>query len=181
MVGRLGTSADILITESVLGKVLETIDSMLLDSPLAGVGLDGEEVTDGQGTYYRIDGISDIAPIGLSLGSSEGGTEPTDDDLRTFKKLMDRGILMKVDVFAHQFSFYFVDDEVRDATVLFVERSYPDGVPAAHLLFGYVHLGHDVADHAFEEQMGRILEDRSQGCDPADVVIRFDVQDDGHI
>jgi hypothetical protein len=121
MVGRLGTSADILITESMLGKVLETIDSMLLESPLAGIGLDGEVVTDDQGSYYRIDGITDVAPIGLSIGSSEGGTEPTDDDLRTFKKMLDRGILLKVDIYAHQFSFYLVDEEVRDATVLFME------------------------------------------------------------
>jgi hypothetical protein len=32
MVGRLGTNADILISEAVLGRLLETMDSMLLDT-----------------------------------------------------------------------------------------------------------------------------------------------------
>ena len=153
MVGRLGTSADILITESLLGKLLETIDSMLLDAPLAGVGIGGELCSDTNGTYYRVEGISSDSPIGLCIGSEDGGTEPTDDDLMTFKRMMERGIMMKVDVFAHQFSFYMIGDEVEDATVLFVERSDPNGVSAAHILLGDVLPGHYVADDALEKQV----------------------------
>ena len=121
MVGRLGTKADVLMTESVLGRILETIDSMLLDSDNAGVLLGGQSVSDDNGRYYVIECIAQDSPVGICVGSSEGGLEPTDEDLALFKKNLDRGILMKADVFAHSFSLYKIGETVEDATVLFRE------------------------------------------------------------
>ena len=121
MVGRLGTHADILMTESVLGRILETMDSMLLDSDNAAVFLTGDECTDEDGRYFVVKGISDKDGLGLCLASSEGGTEPTESDISLFKRNVGTGIMMKVDVFSHQFSLYRIDDEIADATVLFTE------------------------------------------------------------
>ncbi len=121
MAGRLGTKADVLMTESVLGHILESIDSMLLEKDLAGVFLVGERISDASGDFVSVTGISDSGGIGLCVGSSQGGTEPTDDDLALLKQNIGSGILMKADVFAHQFSMYKVNDTVEDATVLFVE------------------------------------------------------------
>ncbi len=121
MVGRLGTRADVLMSESVLGHIIEVIDSMLLEKQLAGILLGGELCTDEEGDYVVIKGSTESDPIGICVGSSEGGTDPTDGDLALFKKNLGKGILMKVDVYAHQFSFYRISDDVEDATVLFVE------------------------------------------------------------
>jgi len=121
MVGRLGTNADILISESVLGRILETMDSMLLETDQAGVLLGGDLMDDGNGRYCIVRNITEGSPIGVCVASSEGGTEPSDSDLMLFKKHLNDGILMKVDVFAHQFSFYKISDTVEDATVLFQE------------------------------------------------------------
>ncbi len=121
MVGRMGVRADILITESVLGRILETVDSMLLDSPNAGVMLTGRSLEDDNGSYVVIEGLGDSEGLGICVASSEGGTDPTDEEISLLKNRMKAGILMKADVFAHQFSFYKVGDEVSDATVLFVE------------------------------------------------------------
>ena len=176
MVGRLGTHADILLSESILGGILESMDSMLIDSKQAGMLLGGTIETDEGGEYTLITDIRCESPIGICVASSEGGTEPSEDDLRLFRKKMQKGVLMKVDVYAHQFSFYKVDDAVEDATVLFVERSYPDRMASAHVLFGYSFPFHDVAHDAFEEKMSRILEDGTQGSDPADGFVLGDVQ-----
>ena len=121
MVGRLGTNADILISEAVLGRLLETMDSMLLDTDQAGVLLGGDLMDDENGRYFVVRNITEDSPIGVCVASSEGGTEPTETDLLLFKKHLADGILMKVDVFAHQFSFYKVSDTVEDAAVLFQE------------------------------------------------------------
>jgi len=121
MAGRLGTRSDIVMTESVLGKLLETMDSMLLESPLAGVMLSGNVHEDDNGAFTEIIGMSEESPVGLCVASSEGGTEPTDSDIILFKRNLECGILMKADVYAHQFSFYKVGDSVEDATVLFSE------------------------------------------------------------
>ncbi|MBE6528329.1 MAG: hypothetical protein E7Z64_04085 [Thermoplasmata archaeon] len=121
MVGRLGTHADILMTESVLGHILGMIDQMLIESPQAGLFFLGEVRSDDSGKFSVITGVSDSGGIGLCIGSSEGGTEPTEEDIGIFKSKVGSGILMKADVFAHQFSFYKVDESVEDATVLFTE------------------------------------------------------------
>ena len=121
MVDRLGTQADVLMTESVLGRILETIDSMLIEVPLAGVLLSGDCHVDDHGEYLIINGMTEEEGIGLCVGSSEGGIEPTDADLVLFKKKVGKGILMKVDVYAHQFSVFKINEEVEDATILFVE------------------------------------------------------------
>jgi len=121
MAGRLGTNADVLITESALGRILETIDSMLIESDNAGVLLGGEFSSDDNGEFFVIDGITEFSPVGLCVGSSEGGLEPSDQDLALFKRNMEKGILMKADVYAHSFSFYKIGDTVEDATVLFRE------------------------------------------------------------
>ena len=121
MVGRLGTNADILISESVLGRLLETMDSMLLDTDQAGVLIGGDPMEDATGRYFTVRGITEDSPIGICVASSEGGTEPSETDLMLFKKHLADGILMKVDVFAHQFSFYKVSEEIEDAKVLFQE------------------------------------------------------------
>ena len=121
MVGRLGTQADILMTESVLGRILETIDSMLLDGPLAGVMLSGEKLSDSEGSFYLISGLSDTSAVGMCFGSAEGGVEPTDEELAIFASKIGEGILMKADVFSHQFSVYRIAEEILDAKVLFVE------------------------------------------------------------
>jgi len=121
MVGRLGTRADIIISESVLGKLLETMDSMLIETDRAGVLLGGDTLMDGNGRYYFVKGIVETGPIGICVASSEGGTEPTEEDLILFKKNMSEGMMMKADIYAHQFSFYKVSDTVEDATVLFQE------------------------------------------------------------
>jgi len=121
MVGRLGTKADILITESVLGRILETVDSMLLETPLVGIMLSGDRMTDADGDFILIKGLGDEGNVGMCFSSSEGGIEPTDDELAIFKKKMCDGVLMKVDVFSHQFSMYKVGDCIGDAKVLFVE------------------------------------------------------------
>jgi hypothetical protein len=121
MVGRLGTNADILISESVLGRLLETMDSMLLDTDQAGVLIGGDPMEDSNGRYFAVRGITEESPIGICVASSEGGTEPSETDLMLFKKHLADGILMKVDVFAHQFSFYKVSEEIEDAKVLFQE------------------------------------------------------------
>ena len=121
MVDRLGTHADVLMTESVLGRILETIDSMLIDVPLAGVLLSGEYHNDESGSFTVVKGITEEDGIGLCVGSSEGGTEPSEGDLALFKKKVGKGILMKVDVYAHQFSMFKIGDEVEDATILFTE------------------------------------------------------------
>ena len=117
----MGTRTDIVLTESVLGKLLELMDSMLLESPSAGVLLSGHVLDDSQGQFTEITGAGQDGCVGLCVASSEGGTEPTDSDIALFKKHLDRGILMKVDVYAHQFSFYKIGDAVEDATVLFSE------------------------------------------------------------
>jgi hypothetical protein len=121
MVGRLGTHADILLTESVLGAIIESMDSMLLESNQAGILLGGRVEDDPNGRYTVITDILGNPPVGVCVASSEGGTEPSAEDLAVFKKNIDRGILMKVDVFAHQFSFYKVGDVLEDATVIFTE------------------------------------------------------------
>jgi len=121
MVGRLGTKADILISESVLGKLLETMDSMLMDTDHAGVLIGGEICEDDNGRYNVIKGIVTEGPIGICVASAEGGTEPSDTDTALFKKYLSEGILMKADVFAHQFSFYKISDSIEDAKVLFQE------------------------------------------------------------
>ena len=121
MANRLGTNADVLLTESILGKILETMDSMLLESDAAGIILTGDSSDDAQGRFMVIRGIGGEPAIGLCVASNEGGTEPSDNDLRMFKSKMQSGILMKVDVYAHQFSMYKVSDTVDDATVLFQE------------------------------------------------------------
>ena len=121
MAGRLGTNADVLITESALGRILETIESMLLESDNAGVLLGGERSSDGNGEFFVIENIVQDSPVGLCVGSSEGGLEPFDEDIALFKKNLDTGILMKADVFAHGFSFYKIGDSIENATVLFRE------------------------------------------------------------
>lgn len=121
MVGRLGTRADILISESVLGKILEAVDSMLIDADRAGVLLGGQVLEDDYGCYFFVNSVTDNDPIGICVASSEGGTEPTDEDLALFKGHISEGIMMKADVYAHQFSFYKIHETVEDATVLFRE------------------------------------------------------------
>jgi hypothetical protein len=121
MSGRLGTTTDILMTESVLSRLLELMDSMLLDTPMAGVVLSGIREHDDNGEYTVVEGIDGPEAVGICIGSSEGGTVPSDEDVGMLKNRMQQGILMKVDVFAHQFSFYKISDEIEDATVLFVE------------------------------------------------------------
>lgn len=121
MADRLGTNADVLLTESVLGMILETMDSMLLESDAVGILLTGDRSDDSQGSFTVIRGMGGEPAIGLCVASGEGGTEPSENDLRLFKSKMQSGILMKVDVYAHQFSMYKVSDTVDDATVLFQE------------------------------------------------------------
>jgi hypothetical protein len=121
MVGRLGTQADVLMTESVLGRILETIDSMLLDGPLAGVMLSGERLSDADGSFTLITGLTDSDAVGMCFGSSEGGTEPTDEELSIFRAKVGDGILMKADVYSHQFSMYKISEELEDAKILFLE------------------------------------------------------------
>ena len=121
MVGRLGTRADILISESVLGKILETVDSMLIEADRVGILLGGEILEDENGCYYFVKSVTDNGPIGICVASSEGGTEPTEEELALFKDHMKDGVMMKADVYAHQFSFYKIRDTVEDATVLFQE------------------------------------------------------------
>ena len=121
MVGRLGTCADILISESVLGKILEAVDSMLIEADRAGVLLGGEALEDDHGYYFFVNSVTNDGPIGICVASSEGGTEPTDEDLALFKGKMSKGIMMKADVYAHQFSFYKISETVEDATVLIQE------------------------------------------------------------
>jgi len=94
---------------------------MLTDKPSAGIILSGEVLSDAHGQYFCIKSISDSDPVALCVGSEDGGTEPSDTDLVLFKKYLDRGILMKVDVFAHEFSFYKIGDTVDDAVALFIE------------------------------------------------------------
>ena len=180
MAGRLGIRADIILNEAVLGRILETMDSMLIEKQQAGIVLSGSTQSDDGGDYTLITAIGEDSPVGICVASSEGGTEPTDEELGLFKSILSEGILMKVDVYAHQFSFYAVGDTVEDATVLFSERSDPNRVPVAHLLFGDAFLLHDVAYDTFEEQVGRILEDRSQRSDSAGLIIvdRFQGYDD---
>ena len=121
MVGRLGTGADVVMTESVLSSIIDAMDSMLLESPMAGVLLDGERMSDEHGEFFHIKGMCQQSSIGVCVASSEGGLEPSDEDLALLKKHMSAGILMKADVYAHQFSLYKVTDKVEDATVLFIE------------------------------------------------------------
>ena len=121
MAGRLGTEADIVISESVLGNLLEAMDSMLLDSPSAGVFIDGEAIDDEKGRFVHVKGMCQKDGIGICVATSEGGLEPTDEEVSLLKRNMPEGILMKVDVFAHQFSFYKISDSIQDETVLFSE------------------------------------------------------------
>ncbi|AMK13279.1 hypothetical protein AUP07_0221 [methanogenic archaeon mixed culture ISO4-G1] len=121
MVGRLGTSADVVMSESVLSSILDTMDSMLIESPMAGVLLDGDRLSDGNGEFFHIKGMCQQSSVGVCVASSEGGLEPTDADLALLKKHMPAGIMMKADVYAHQFSLYKVTDKVEDATVVFIE------------------------------------------------------------
>ncbi|MBE6524017.1 MAG: hypothetical protein E7Z65_03985 [Thermoplasmata archaeon] len=121
MVGRLGTQADVLMTESILGRILETIDSMLLEGPLAGIMLSGERLSDADGDFTLITGMTDSDTVGMCFGSSEGGIEPTDDEISIFRAKVGDGIMMKADVYSHQFSLYKISEELRDAKVLFLE------------------------------------------------------------
>jgi len=121
MSGRLGTRADVLLSESVLSKIADTAESMLLEKPSAGMILSGDISTDANGRFVHIIGISDSDPVALCVASEDGGTEPSDNDLILFKKFFQNGILMKIDVYAHEFSFYRIGETVEDATVLFIE------------------------------------------------------------
>ncbi|MBR6911258.1 MAG: hypothetical protein IKN41_05305 [Candidatus Methanomethylophilaceae archaeon] len=105
----------------MLGKILETVDSMLIEADRVGILLGGEILEDENGCYYFVKSVTDNGPIGICVASSEGGTEPTDEDLALFKNNMEEGIMMKADVYAHQFSFYKILDTVECATVLFQE------------------------------------------------------------
>lgn len=119
--GRLGTRADILMTEAFLGKMVDVMESMLLDAPVAGIVLSGERIIDENGDYVEVTSVSEEGPVGVCIGSQEGGTELSDNDLAVFKKTMADGILIKVDVYAHQISSYKIGDEVSDATIIFRE------------------------------------------------------------
>jgi len=121
MAGRLGTDADIILSESILSRILDVMDSMLIEKDQAGIVLSGNILTDQNGPYAVISSIGEDSPIGICVASSEGGTEPTDGELALFKSRLSEGIMMKVDVFVHQFSFYKIGETVEDATVLFSE------------------------------------------------------------
>ncbi len=121
MADRLGTHADILLNESVIGRIAETVESMLLEKPSAGIILSGKKESDINGEFVCITGISDSDPVALCVGSEEGGTEPSETDIALFKRFFERGILMKVDVYAKEFAFYKIDDTVEDASALFTE------------------------------------------------------------
>lgn len=121
MASVLGIDADVVLTESVLNRILEVVDSMLLDDKDVGITLSGTTESDDMGVLVRIKGIGGPDTVAICVASQEGGVEPSDSDLIVFKKNLPEGILMKVDVFAHQFSFYKVGDTVEDARVLFQE------------------------------------------------------------
>ncbi len=121
MGGRLGTRADILLSESVLDRAIDIMQSMLLDTDKAGIRLSGEVIQDSNGDYTKLTGIDSGVCVGICIASSEGGTDIMDEDIGMFRSFLEKGILMKVDVFANQFQFYKVDKGLRIATALFVE------------------------------------------------------------
>ncbi len=94
---------------------------MLIDTDRAGLFLGGDVLEDDNGYYFFVNRVTDSGPIGICVASSEGGTEPTDEELALFKSRIKEGIMMKADVYAHQFSFYKIGDTVEDETVLFQE------------------------------------------------------------
>lgn len=121
MAGRLGAGADIVMSESILSSIISAMENLLLEEPKVHVLLGGRKEEDTKGEYLYIFGIVDVDPIGMSVASSEGGIVPDDDDLALFREKVGEGMLMKVDVFAKQLSFYKVKEKAEPATIVLME------------------------------------------------------------
>ena len=108
---RCGTSVDAVFVNGSIDSILSLTDSVRENDIRVGFFLQGEETEDVKGRYYRItapSADSDYA-VGMCVTSAEEGTEPTDDDIRSFRSNFDDGILLVVDPYACEFSVYKVD------------------------------------------------------------------------
>ncbi len=176
---RLGSKADAVMDPRVVEAAAIYGEDETSDGKDAETYLKGPICRDSKGDFLSIEGVS-LSPegaIGMCVSYEDGGIEPMEHSRERFLSLFPDGILIVIDVYAHQVAMYKSEKgELVPASVLMRERSDPDGVAVAHLLLGYAAALHYLADEAFEEQVSRVLESRSQRGDLLRLVVVLEVE-----
>ena len=159
---RLGTHADAVIRPAVFEDAAALAGNSGGDL-LAFVS--GEICSDARGEYLSAERVSltNDGAVGICVSYAEGGIYPSEKDKAFFLSGFRHGILMVIDPFDETIAFYVRDgDDIRKASAVLSERSYPDRVALAHILFRDVSTLHYLAHQALEEDMRRSLERGAQ-------------------
>lgn len=113
---RLGTSADIIVTQLAMEQIISSAEDEARSVPLKGnVG------EDASGRFYELSGIGG-QNVGFIATSEEGGTSANPEVVESIRGSMSEGILIMVDPYAGELVFYLVDgEEVKSASVVMSE------------------------------------------------------------
>lgn len=103
---RLGSRADIVMSQAVVEAIVSAAEDGV---PAIFIGGTREE--DGNGPYYDLT-VPSERPVGMSVTSREGGTEPDDDVMAMFAESFREGVLAIVDQYAGEFALYVIEDGV---------------------------------------------------------------------
>ena len=179
MRSRLGSRAFAIIDPRAVEAAALRGEDMASEGKDSVTYLLGECCEDGNGVFLSIEGAS-LFPegaVGMCVSYEEGGVSPSEETKARFLSMFPEGLLMVADVYARQVAMYRKEGGgLAPATALMRERSDPDRMAAAHVLLGYAAALHYLADEAFEEQVSRVLESRSQRGDLLRLVVVLEVE-----
>lgn len=103
---RLGSRADIVMSQAVVEAMVSAAED-----GVPAILITGTREEDGNGAYYDLAAPSD-GPVGMSLASHDGGTEPDGDVMAMFSESFKDGVLAVVDQYAGEFALYVVENGV---------------------------------------------------------------------
>jgi len=124
MRSRLGSKADAVVDPRVVEAVAIRGEDETSAGNDAETYLKGVRCEDPKGFFLSIEGAS-LSPegaIGMCVSYEDGGIEPLDEAKEMFLSMFPDGILMVIDVYAHQVAMYKAEKgEIVPASVLMKE------------------------------------------------------------
>lgn len=103
---RLGSRADIVMSQAVVEAMVSAAED-----GVPAIFITGTREEDANGAYYDLTEPSE-KPVGMSVTSREGGTEPDGDVMAMFSESFKDGVLAVVDQYAGEFALYVIEDGV---------------------------------------------------------------------
>ncbi len=124
MISRLGSRADAVVDPRVVEAAAIRGEDEASEGRDSETYLKGARQEDSKGSFLSIEGAS-LSPegaVGMCVSYEDGGTEVLDETRDRFVSMFPDGILMVIDVYAHQVAMYKArEGEIVSASVLMRE------------------------------------------------------------